>query len=51
MLSGSDEEDESGDALMYLPVAPEIEEPEEGWPVAEVTRRIVSKSKVVLIHN
>lgn len=28
----SDEEDEDGDALLYLPVAPEIEEPEEGWP-------------------
>ena len=28
----SDEEDEDGKALMFLPVAPEIEEPEEGWP-------------------
>ena len=28
----SDEEEEDGDALLYLPVAPEIEEPEEGWP-------------------
>ncbi|XP_052803337.1 retinoblastoma-binding protein 5 homolog [Mya arenaria] len=27
----SDEEDDDGDALLYLPVAPEIEEPEEGW--------------------
>jgi COMPASS component SWD1 len=29
----SDEEEEDTEALMYLPVAPEIEEPEEGWPV------------------
>ncbi|ESO99921.1 hypothetical protein LOTGIDRAFT_112693, partial [Lottia gigantea] len=29
----SDEESEDGDALLYLHVSPEIEEPEEGWPV------------------
>ncbi|XP_052060456.1 retinoblastoma-binding protein 5-like [Mytilus californianus] len=28
----SDEEDEDDDALLYLQVTPEIDEPEEGWP-------------------
>ena len=28
----SDEDDEDNKALMFLPVSPEIEEPEEGWP-------------------
>lgn len=28
----SDEDEEDNEALLYLPVAPEIEEPEEGWP-------------------
>ena len=28
----SDEEDEDSKALLFLPVSPEIEEPEEGWP-------------------
>ena len=32
-LSSSDEEEEDTDALLYLPVAPDIDEPEEGWPV------------------
>ena len=27
----SDEEEEEKDALMYLPIAPEIEDPEENW--------------------
>ena len=27
----SDEEDEDSDALLYLPIAPEIEEPEDHW--------------------
>ena len=29
----SDEEDDDGDVLLYLPVAPEIDEPEDGWPL------------------
>ena len=29
----SDEEEEDADALLYLPVAPDIDEPEEGWPI------------------
>ena len=29
----SDEEEEDTDALLYLPVAPDIDEPEEGWPL------------------
>ncbi|XP_041373018.1 retinoblastoma-binding protein 5-like isoform X2 [Gigantopelta aegis] len=28
----SDEDDEDASALLYLPVSPEIDEPEEGWP-------------------
>lgn len=32
-LCYSDEEEEDTEALMYLPVTPEIDEPEEGWPV------------------
>ena len=33
MICLSDEEEEDTDALLYLPVAPDIDEPEEGWPV------------------
>ena len=29
----SDEEEEDADALLYLPVAPDIDEPEDGWPI------------------
>ena len=28
----SDEDEEDTKALLFLPIAPEIEEPEEGWP-------------------
>ena len=28
----SDEDDEDSKALLFLPVSPEVEEPEEGWP-------------------
>ena len=32
----SDEEDEDKEALLYLPIAPEIEDPEDNWvPVSE----------------
>ncbi len=33
----SDEDDEDCKALMFLPVSPEIEEPEEGWPAEGVS--------------
>jgi COMPASS component SWD1 len=33
----SDEEDEERDALLYLPIAPEIEDPEDNWvPVSTI---------------
>ena len=35
----SDEEENEQDVLMYLPVSPEIEEAEEGWPLEEVGNR------------
>jgi hypothetical protein len=31
LICCSDEDDEDEEALLYLPVTPEIEEPEEGW--------------------
>ncbi|GLH03170.1 hypothetical protein R5R35_014365 [Gryllus longicercus] len=31
----SDEEGEDMDALQFLPIAPEVEEPEEGWPTGQ----------------
>ena len=33
----SDEEDEDKEALLYLPIAPEIEDPEDNWvPVSAI---------------
>ena len=50
----SDEEDEDGKALLFLPVSPEIEEPEEGWPGEGVSyfkkhflKKIMRESKLV----
>lgn len=34
ILYDSDEEIEDADALLYLQVSPEIDEPEEGWPLS-----------------
>ena len=33
----SDEEDEDKEALLYLPIAPEIEDPEDNWVPVSVT--------------
>lgn len=38
----SDEEDEDEDALLYLPVAPDIEEPEEGWGAVPIVEHVWS---------
>lgn len=45
----SDEEDEDDDALLYLQVTPEIDEPEEGWPSTTDTNvcKITTHTKAI----
>lgn len=42
----SDEEEEDTEALLYLPVTPEIEEPEEGWPVVSEVAQTVEDNQL-----
>ena len=44
----SDEDDEDSKALLFLPVSPEIEEPEEGWPGEGVIYFVLHLRNIIL---
>ena len=45
----SDEEEEDHNTLVYLPISPEIDEPEEGWAGEQVSTSVTRTLKAVLV--